>query len=153
MRFLHALTFVYAATCFSSCLPLPVQYHTQPDIYGTVVRNGVPVAGAKVGYSDDVSDSDCDSPIHPHPTTVVSEANGAFHFEGTYSFFKIIYWKPRVDSVNGRICIDTSGGQHFSQELFMDCGNNVGSIPSSAPCAQLVINCDIGQDKCAGTAQ
>jgi hypothetical protein len=133
-------------------MPLPVRYHTQPDIYGTVARNGVPVAGAKVGYSDDLNDTHCDSATDSHRATVVSQANGEFHFEGTYSFFQIIYLRPHAESVNARICIDTPDGQHFSEDLFMDRENSVGSIPT-ASCDQLVINCDLAQDKCTGTAQ
>ena len=153
MRFRHTLTLLLGATCLNSCLPLPVHYHTSPDIYGTVARNGVPVEGAKVGYSDDLTDSHCDSPVVSHPAPVVSEPNGAFHFEGTSSFFQIIYLKPHAaESANGLICIDTSDGQHFSQELFIDCGNNVGSIPN-ASCIQLVINCDLAPGKCTGTGQ
>ena len=136
------------------CLPLPVRYHTQPDIYGTVARNGVPVAGAKVGYSDDRTDTQCDSPVVSHPPPTASEANGTFHFQGTYSFFHIVYLKPHAaESVSGRICIDTSDGQHFSQQLFLDGGSPVGSIPNNASCDQLVINCDLAKDKCTGTAQ
>jgi len=152
MGFRYALTYVLSATCLSSCLPLPVHYHTQPDIYGTVARNGVPVAGAKVGYSDDLTDAQCDSPIVSHPPPIASEANGTFHFEGTYSFFHIIYLKPHAESVNGRICIDTSDGQHFSQQLSLDGGSTVGSIPD-ASCDQLVINCDLAKDTCTGTAK
>jgi len=152
MGFYLALTLVLGATCLSSCLPLPVHYHTQPDIYGTVTRNGVPVEGAKVGYSDDLNDTQCDSPVDSHPAKV-AEANGAFHFEGTYSFFHIIYLKPRAaESVQGRICIDTSDGQHFSQQLFLNGGSTVGSIPNSASCDQLIIKCDLA-NTCTGTAQ
>ncbi len=153
MRFRYALTLVLGATCLSACLPLPVRYHTQPDIYGTVARNGVPVAGAKVGYSDDLTDAQCDSPIVSHPASVESQANGTFHFEGTYSFFHIIYLKPHAaESVNGRICIDTPDGQHFSEQLSLAGGNGVGSIPP-ASCDQLVINCDLAKNSCTGTAQ
>jgi hypothetical protein len=153
MRFHHALTLVLGTICFGACMPLPVHYHTSPDIYGTVARNGQPVGGAKVGYSTDLTDSHCDSPVDTHPATVVSEANGAFHFEGTTSFFQIIYWKPHAtESANGRICIDTPDGQRFSQELFIDCGNTIGSIPT-ASCIQLVINCDLAQNKCTTAAQ
>lgn len=153
MRFCYALTLVLSATCLSSCLLLPVSYHTQPDIYGTVARNGVPVAGARVAYSDELTDSGCDSPIYSHPAPVTSAANGTFHVEGTYSFFHIIYLKPHAaDSVSGRICIDTPDGQHLSQQLSLDGGSTVGSIPN-ASCDQLVINCDLAKDKCTGTAQ
>jgi hypothetical protein len=153
MGFCYALILVLSTACLSSCLPLPVNYHTRPDIYGTVARNGVPVEGAKVGYSDDLTDTRCDSPIDSHRATIVSEANGAFHFEGTYSFFHIIYLKPHAaEGVNGRICIDTSDGQHFSQQLFLGGGSTVGSIPD-ASCDQLVINCDLAKDTCTGTAQ
>jgi hypothetical protein len=153
MGFYLALTLVLGATCLSSCLPLPVRYHTRPDIYGTVTRNGVPVEGAKVGYSDEISDTDCDSPVFSHPTKVVSEANGTFHFEGTYSFFHIIYLKPHTaDSVNGRICIDTSDGQHFSEQLPLNGGSTVGSFPDNASCDQLIVKCDLA-NTCTGTAQ
>jgi hypothetical protein len=153
MGFYFALTLVFGATCLSSCLPLPVKYHTRPDIYGTVTRNRVPVEGAKVGYSDDLNDTRCDSPIDSRPATVASQANGAFHLEGTYSFFHIIYLKPRAaDSVQARICIDTSDGQHFSQLLFLNGGSTVGSIPNSASCDQLIIKCDLA-NTCTGTAQ
>jgi hypothetical protein len=149
----YALTFVLSAACLSSCLPLPARYHTRPDIYGTVARNGVPVEGAKVGYSDDLTDTRCDSPIDSQRATIASEANGTFHFEGSYSFFHIIYLKPHAaEGVNGRICIDTSDGQHFSQQLFLGGGSTVGSIPD-ASCDQLVINCDLAKDTCTGTAQ
>jgi hypothetical protein len=148
-----ALTLVLGATCLSSCLPLPLQYHTQPDIYGTVTRNDVPVAGAKVGYSGDLTDAECDSPIDSHPAKVASAANGAFHFEGTYSFFHIIYLKPHAaESVSGRICIDTPDGQHFSQQLSLNGGSTVGSIPDTASCNQLIIKCDLA-NTCTGTAQ
>jgi hypothetical protein len=151
MGFYLALTLVLGATCLSSCIPLPVSYHTQPDIYGTVTRSGVPVGGAKVGYSDDLTDAQCDSPVVSHPAPVTSEANGTFHFEGTYSFFHIIYLRPvAADSVNSRICIDTSDGQHFSQQLSLNGGNNVGSIPSASR-DQLIINCDLA-NTCTGTA-
>jgi hypothetical protein len=154
MRFHHALALVLGTSCLNACMPLPVRYHTQPDIYGTVTRNGVPVQGAKIGYSTDLTDSHCDSPVDTHPTTVVSEPNGTFHFDGTYSFFQIIYWKPHSsESVNGRICIDTSDGQRFSQQLSIPGGNTVSSIPDNASCAQLVINCDLAQNQCTGTAQ
>ena len=153
MKFYLALTFLIGAACLSSCIPLPVHYHTRPDIYGTVTRNGVPVEGAKVGYSDDLTDAQCDSPVDSHPATVVSEANGAFHFEGTYSFFHIIYLKPHAaDTVSGRICIDTSDGQHFSQQLSLNGGSTVGSIPDTASCDQLIIKCDLA-NTCTGTAQ
>jgi hypothetical protein len=153
MKFHHAIMLVLGPTCLSSCMPLPVHYHTSPDIYGTVERNGAPVGGAKVGYSVDLTDTHCDSPVDMHPATVISEPNGAFHFEGTTSFFQIIYWRPHpTESANGMICIDTPEGQHFDQELFLDCGNAIGSIPA-ASCIQLVINCDLAQNKCTGTAQ
>jgi hypothetical protein len=152
MSFRHALMFVLSATCLSSCLLLPVRYHTQPDIYGTVERNGVPVAGAKVGYSDDMTDAQCDSPVVSHPAPVTTEANGTFHFEGTYSFFHIIYLKPHAsESTNGRICIEAPDGRHFSEQLSLSGGNTVGSIPE-ASCDQLVINCDLAKGKCTGTA-
>jgi hypothetical protein len=153
MGFHLPLTLVLGATCLSSCLPLPVYYHTRPDIYGTVTRNGVPVEGAKVGYSDELTDTQCDSPIYSHPAKVATEANGAFHFEGTYSFFHFIYLKPQnAESVSGRICIDTSDGQHFSQQLSLNGGRTVGSFPDSASCDQLIIKCDLAI-ACTGTAQ
>ena len=156
MGFRYALTLVLFAlcgTCLSSCLPLPLQYHTRPDIYGTVARNGVPVENAKVRYSDDLTDDRCDSPVDSHPATMTSEVNGTFHSQGAYSFFHIIYLKPHAaGSVNGRICIDTSDGQHFSQQLSLDGGSTVGSIPD-ASCDQLVINCDLAKDTCTGKAQ
>jgi len=153
MRFYLALTLVFAATCLSACLPLPVRYHTSPEIYGTVTRNGVPVQGAKIGYSNDMTDAQCDSPVVTHPAPVTSEANGTFHFEGTYSFFHFIYLRPiAADAVNGRICIDTSDGQRFSEQLSLNGANNVGSIPS-ASCDQLIINCDLVKQSCTGTAQ
>jgi len=153
MRFHHALTLALSATCFSSCLALPMHYHTRPDIYGTITRNGAPVEGAKVGYSDDLSDVHCDSYSDAHPARVVSDGNGAFHIEGTYSFFHIIYLEPHAaESVNGRVCIDTSDGQHFDRELFMNGGSGVGSIPN-ASCDLLTINCDLGKNTCTGTAQ
>ena len=152
MRFYLALTLALGTPFLCSCLPLPVRYHTQPDIYGTVTRNGVPVGDAKVGYSDDLTDAQCDSPVVSHPAPVTSEANGAFHFEGTYSFFHIIYLKPpAADFVSARICIDTSDGQHFSEQLSLNGGSTVGSIPS-ASCDQLIIHCDLA-NTCTGTAQ
>jgi len=152
MRIYLALTLVLAATCICSCIPLPVSYHTTPEIYGTVTRNGVPVDGAKIGYSNDMTDAQCDSPVVSHPAPVTSEPNGTFHFEGTYSFFHIIYLRPiAADSINGRICVDTSDGQHFSEQLSLNGANNVGSIPS-ASCDQLTISCDLATT-CTGTAQ
>jgi hypothetical protein len=153
MRFHEALILALSATCLSSCLVLPLHYHTRPDIYGTVAKNGMAVEGAKIGYSDDLSDVHCDSSGDSQPPRVVSDGNGAFHFEGTYSFFHIIYLEPgAAESVSGRICIDTSDGQHFSKELFMNRGRAVGSIPS-ASCDLLTIECDLTKDTCTGTAQ
>ena len=153
MRTYFTLMLALAATCLSSCVALPIRYHTRPDIYGTVTRNGAPVEGAKIGYSDDLTDSDCDSPVVTHPEQVVSEANGAFHFEGAYSFFHIIYVKPHpAEFVTGRICINTPDGQHFSQQFSLPGGLNVGSIPDTATCAQLEINCDLDHT-CTGAAQ
>ena len=154
MRFHQALTLVLSATCLGGCLPLPVRYHTRPDIYGTVARNGAPVEGAKIGYSDDLSDVHCGSLGDPQQATAVSGGNGAFHIDGTSSFFHVIYLRPpgAGQSVNGRICVDTPDGQHFSQELFMNGGNPVGSIPS-ASCDQLTIDCDLATSKCTSTAQ
>jgi hypothetical protein len=150
MKVHHALMIVLSATCLSSCLPLPVHYHTRPDIYGTVARNGVPLEGAKIGYSDDPGDSHCDS----YPTKAVSASNGAFHIDGTYSFFHVIYLEPHApDSVSGRICVETSDGQHFTKDLIMNGGNGVGSIPDNASVDQLVIDCDLAKDTCAGKAQ
>ncbi len=154
MRFHQALTLMLSATCLSSCLPLPVHYHTRPDIYGTVARNGVPVEGAKIGYSDDLSDSHCDSYSDSHPAGAVTASNGAFHIEGTYSFFHIIYLEPHAaQSVSGRICVETSDGQRFSKDLIMNGGNGVGSIPDNASIDQVVINCDLAKDTCTGKAQ
>jgi hypothetical protein len=154
MRFHQALTLMLGAAGLSACMPLPVHYHTRPDIYGTVARNGMPVEGAKVGYSGDLSDVHCDSAGDPQQPSAVSGGNGAFHIEGMYSFFHVIYLRPpgAAQSVNGRICVDTSDGQHFSQELFMSGGNSVGSIPN-ASCDQLIIDCDLATNKCTGTVQ
>jgi len=152
MRFYLALVLMLVGTGLSACLPLPVRYHTTPDIYGTVTRNGVPVAGAKIGYSDDLTDAQCDSPVVSHPAPVTSEANGTFHFEGTSSFFHIIYLRPiAADSVNARICIDTSDGQRFSEQLSLNGANRVGSIPG-ASADQLIINCNLATT-CTGSAQ
>ena len=154
MRFLYALILVLCATGLGACLILPVHYHTQPEIYGTVTRNGVPVDGAKVGYSDELTDSECDSPVYSHPAPTTSQANGTFHFGGTYAFFHVIYLRPpAADSTNGRICIDAPDGQHFSQQLSLSGRSPVGSIPNNASCDQLVINCDLAKDTCTGTAQ
>ena len=155
MRFHQALTLVLTATCLSSCLPLPVHYHTRPDIYGTVTRNGVPVEGAKIGdYSDDLGDSHCDSYSDSHPANAVSASNGAFHIDGTYSFFHIIYFEPHAaESVSGRICVETSDGQHFSEDLIVNGGPGVGSIPDNASSVQLIIDCDLAKGTCTGKAQ
>jgi hypothetical protein len=154
MKFHQAFTLVLSATCLSSCLPLPVHYHTRPDIYGTVARNGVPVEGAKIGYSDEISDSHCSSPGETNPATAVTASNGAFHIEGTSSFFHIIYLEPHApDSVNGKICVEAPDGQHFSKDLVMNGGNGVGSIPDNASVDQIVIDCDLAKDMCSGKAQ
>ncbi len=145
---------VLIATCLSSCLPLPVHYHTRPDIYGTVTRNGVPVERAKIGYSDDLSQSHCDSKSDSYPATAVSANDGAFHIEGAYSFFHIIYLEPHApDTVSGRICVETPDGQHFSKDLLMNGGNGVGSIPDNASIDQIIINCDLAKDACTTKAQ
>jgi len=153
MRFHYALTLALYTTCLSSCLLLPVHYHSRPDIYGTVTRNGAPVENAKVGYSEDLSDVHCDSGIDSQPQRAVTASNGAFHIEGTQSFFHIIYLRPHAaDSVNGRVCVEASDGQHFSKELFMNGCSGVGSIPN-ASCDLITINCDLARDSCTGAAQ
>ncbi len=153
MKFYPTLILMLSAICVSSCLLLPVHYHTRPDVYGTISRNGVPVEGAKVGYSEDLSDVHCDSYSESQPARAISAGNGEFHIEGSSAFFHIIYLEPHAaESVNARICIETPDGQHLSKELFMNGGPGVGSIPS-ASCDLITINCDLAKDTCSGTAQ
>ena len=141
------------SVCVSSCLLLPVHYHTRPDIYGTITRNGVPVDGAKVSYSEDLSDVHCDSYNESQASRAVTASNGAYHIEGASSFFHIIYLEPHAaESVNARVCIETPDGQHFSKELFMSGGPTVGSIPNASS-DLITINCDLAADKCTGAAQ
>ena len=154
MRSHVTCTLVLGAIALSSCLPLPVHYHTRPDVYGTVTRDGVPVEGAKIGYASDFSDSHCNSYGDPQPATAVTASNGAFHIEGTSSFFHVIYLEPHsAQSVSVRICVDTPDGQHLTRDLVMNAGNGVGSIPDNASIDQVVIDCDLAKDTCTGKAQ
>ena len=152
MRFRHAIMLALGATYLCGCLPVPWFYHTRPDIDGTVRRTGVPIEGAKVVYSENLSDVDCTSSNDSYPQSAISSADGSFHFDGTYSFFHIVFLLPgTAEFAAGRICFDTSDGQRFKQRVDMRGGTVVGSIPNES-WDLLTIDCDLANDTCTGSA-
>jgi hypothetical protein len=57
----HAAALALASVYLSGCLPVPWVYHTRPDVDGEVMQNHAPVGGARVRYSLNNSDENCDS--------------------------------------------------------------------------------------------
>ncbi len=116
------------------------------------MQNGAPVGGAKVAYSTSLADTHCAS-NDAYPETSVSSADGTFHFQGTKSFFHIVYLMPGpAEFGTGRICFDTPDGQRFSKRVFIDGGKPIGSIPN-ASWDQMRVSCELGNDICNGTAR
>jgi hypothetical protein len=150
----QAAALVLGVTYLFGCLPVPWFYHTRPNIDGVVTRNGVPVDGAQVGYSNDLKDVECDSPNDSYSERTVSSTDGKFHFKGTHSFFHIVFLLPAAaEFESGRICFDTSDGQSFRKEVFLNGGTIFGSIPNNQSSDLLTINCELASDTCRGTAR
>ena len=57
----HAAALALASAYLSGCLPVPWVYHTRPDVDGEVMQNHAPVGAARVRYSLNNSDENCDS--------------------------------------------------------------------------------------------
>jgi hypothetical protein len=148
-----AVAIALGATYFFGCLPVPWFYHTRADIDGMVKRNGAPVQGAKVAYSEDLGDTDCDSPKDTYPENAVSSDDGKFHFKGTQSFFHMVFLLPAPAEFGiGRICFDLPDGQRYRKRVYLDGGSIVGSIPFDS-WDQLTIDCELAKDACTGAAR
>jgi hypothetical protein len=146
----HAAVLALASVYLSGCLPVPWVYHTRPDVDGEVMQNHAPVGGAKVRYSLNNSDENCDS-YDSYKVEAVSSPDGKFHFEGTRSFFHIVFLLPgAAEFGSGRICFETSEGQRTNRKVFLDGGTVVGSFPEES-FDLITVSCDIAsKETCSG---
>jgi hypothetical protein len=147
----RAAVLAFWASHLSGCLPVPWIYHTRPDVDGEIMQNHAPVGGAKVRYSLDDKDLDCDSSSDSYKMEVVSSTDGKFHFDGTRSFFHIVVLLPGIAEFgSGRICFETADGQHTNRAVFLDGGTIFGSIPPES-CGLITVKCDIAsKEVCSG---
>ena len=150
MNLRHAAAVALASAYLSGCLPVPWVYHTRPDVDGEVMQNHAPVGAARVRYSLNNSDENCDS-YDSYKVEAVSSPDGKFHFEGTRSFFHIVFLLPGVAEFgSGRICFETSDGQRRNREVFLDGGTMVGSFPEES-WDLITVRCDIAsKETCRG---
>jgi hypothetical protein len=143
----HAAALALGTTYLSGCLPVPWFYNTRPDIDGVVRRSEVPIAAAKVRYTFDTSDVNCNSSSEE----AVSSAYGQFHFDGARSFFHIVFLLPGIAEFgSGRICFETADGVRIDRKVMLDGGTVVGSIPNESS-DFITIKCDLANDSpCTG---
>jgi hypothetical protein len=110
------------------------------------MQNHAPVGGARVHYSLNNGDKNCDS-YDSYKKEAVSSPDGKFHFEGTRSFFHIVFLLPGIAEFGtGRICFETSDGQRTSREVMLDGGTVVGSFPQES-WDLITLSCDIASEE------
>jgi hypothetical protein len=128
----------------------PLGLPHRPDVDGEVMQNHAPVGGARVRYSLNNSDENCDS-YDSYKVEAVSSPDGNFHFEETRSFFHIVFLLPgSAEFGSGRICFETSEGQRTNRKVFLDGGTVVGSFPEES-LALITVSCDIAsRETCSG---
>jgi hypothetical protein len=150
MSLRHAATLALASAYLSGCLLVPWVYHTRPDVNGEVLQNHTLLGGAKVRYSLNNSDENSDS-YDSYKVEAVSSPDGEFHFEGTRSFFHIVFLLPgAAEFGSGRICVETSDGQRTNRKVFLDGGTVVGSFPEES-LDLITVSCDIAsKETCSG---
>src|SRR5277367_3719486 len=120
MKIRHVAGLALASAYLSGCVPVPWVYHTRPDVDGKVMQNHAPLGGAGVRYSLNSSDENCDS-YDSYKVEAVSSPDGKFHFEGTRSFFHIVFLLPgAAEFGSGRICFETSDGHRTNREVFLE---------------------------------
>ena len=114
------------------------------------MQNQAPVGGARVRYSLNNSDENCDS-YDSYRVEAVSSSDGKFHFEGTRSFFHIVFLLPAAAEFgSGRICFETSDGQRTNRKVFLEGGTVVGSFPAES-LDLITVSCDIAsKETCRG---
>ena len=114
------------------------------------MQNHAPVGGARVRYSLNNSDENCDS-YDSYKVEAVSSPDGKFHFEGTRSFFHIVFLLPgAAEFGSGRICFETSEGQPTNSKVLLDGGTVVRSFPEES-LDLITVSCDIAsKETCSG---
>jgi hypothetical protein len=136
IRCIVALLLVWATGCV---IPLPHWVVRLPRVTGTLLRDGVPVAGASVLYAPGpyVSrDPTCES---PERQSTITSSSGMFELPGIRAFRLLEVITPGSTDFGFRwtICLETADGSRRTWS-----GSSFG--PPSAP-TLIEVSCDLGK--------
>ena len=113
----------------SACLPFHGWVRVRPDIYGVIVKQGHPVAGALVCFCDGAVQF-LASPCKGSLAATRTDDSGVFHLEGEAIWTTIQIQQPIFgisdSGYGGTFCIEAEGAPPESARWF-----NLGYLPKS----------------------
>jgi hypothetical protein len=127
----------------SACVPIPAYDRVRPEINGSLVEQGRPVAGALVCFCDDGAIQALASPCEDSEVRSRTDDSGEFHLEGEEIWvfrqpFSAFDGFPATHDVGygGSICIETDGAPPEAGRWF-----EIGYVPNS-----LDLECDLAME-------